>query len=246
MKITIKKNEQIITNLEDWYKFSPPKREKKQWRIGRSAMEMARFALSNSFLTFISDLVGNEHISDIEYVCEPEATTSFKKMGKGGPRNHDLLMIGDTSIIGIEAKVSEFYDKKIGEKRKGASENMKKRLDSCLQYLYGEKGNIPDNAEELYYQLFSATIGTIVEARKKNKTKAVALFLTFDGNVAKESDYCKKVKTNNDAFESFCKSLGLSNNGGKLNDIPGLDNKQIECWIIRAKITIESNYTFKC
>lgn len=245
MKITIKKNEQVITNLDDWYKISPPKREKRQWKIGRSAMEMARFALSKNFSTFISELVANEQISDIEYVCEPEATTSFKKMGKGGPRNHDLLMVGDTSIIGIEAKVSEGYDKKLKVKRKGATENMQNRLDSCLLFLYGKKENIPECAEELYYQLFSATIGTIVEAWKKNKTKAVVLFLTFDGNIEKESDYCNKIKTNNNAFESFCKSLGLSKKGGKLKCIPGLNNKQIECWIIRAKITIEPNYTYK-
>ena len=241
MNITIKKGK-TITSLDDWYRIAPPKGEKAQWKVGRSAMEMARFALSERFPVFISDLVDQRHITDKSFECEPEAKTYFEKgMGTGGPRNHDLLMIGNNSIIGIEAKVSESYDKRIKDKRVGASKNMVKRLDSCLSFLYGE--SIPQNANELYYQLFSATIGTILAAKENHKQKAVVIFLTFSGNVSKDPHYDDKVEKNKKAFKSFCTSLGLSENGGKISFIPGLGQNQIETWITHAEVIIDYNYS---
>ena len=97
----------------------------------------------------------------------------------------------------------------------------------------------------MYYQLFSATIGTILEAKRNNKKKAVALFLTFTGNVAKESKYEDNVAINNAAFELFCSKLGLGPEGGKLKNVPGLNGEPIECYVKKVNVEIAYNYGYK-
>lgn len=237
MRITIEKNLQIST-VDQWFQVAPPKGESSQWRPGRSAMEMARFALSDKFPTFIANIIRDIGDQEDYFTCEPEAKTSFSKgMGTSGPRNHDLLMIGSSMVIGLEAKVSEPFDKQIKAKRIGATDNMKCRLNACLDYLYGEN-NHPGNAEDLYYQLFSATIGTILEAERNKKKKALVLFITFNGDVDKEPQYADHIQANDEAFKSFCTSLGLSEKGGKLSSIPGAKDKDLECWIKGVKVTI--------
>ena len=200
-------------------------------------MEMARLALSTRFEGIINGILEEVNGRDNTFICEPEALTYFANgMGSSGPRHHDLLMVGEETVIGIEAKVSESFDKRIKEKREKAGQNMNTRLDSCLHFMYGE--NLPDNAENLYYQLFSATIGTILEAQRKGKKRAIALFLTFVGNVCKEKDYEDKVSEKKLAFKEFCSTLGLDENGGKISDVPGIENEEIESWILNVEITI--------
>lgn len=243
MEITFKKTVQV-KNLEQWFNCAPPEGGMKQWKPGRSAMEMARFALSERFPAFISEIAKGIGCKEKHFDCEPEALTPFNKdMGKSGPRHHDLLLVGKNLVIGVEAKVSEPYDSKISEKRKKAesenNNNMICRLDSCLSYLYGT--NLPKNVEDLYYQLFSATIGTILAAKNNHKTKALVLFITFTGDVEKERYYNKHIQDNEDAFKAFCNSLGLGDEGGKIPNVPG--DPQIECWIKSVKINI-GNYSF--
>lgn len=246
MIVKIEKIKKEISSVEEWYELAAPKGEKKHWKVGRSAMEMAKFALSEHFSKFISDVTKQLEINENSYICEPEKKTYFAKgMGKGGPRQHDLLMIGENSVIGVEAKVSEHFDIQIKKKRRSgeSDDNMNVRLNSCINYLYGE--HVPDNVEDLYYQLLSATIGTILEAKRNKKKKAISLFITFVGNVEKEKDYHDKVEENRDAFITFCKSLGLDENGGQLSSIPGLEENQIECWIKYVEIQLGSTYEYK-
>lgn len=116
---------------------------------------------------------------------------------------------------------------------------MKTRLKTSLEYIYGD--NVPEHSDELFYQLFSATIGTLEEAKKRDKKKAVVLFVTFVGNVSKEKDYDNNVRTNNEAFKSFCQTLGLDEKGGKLSSVPGAEG--IECWIRKIDVNVGS-YSF--
>ena len=233
MKITISKLVEI-NSLDQWLKVAPPKGESSQLKEGRSAIELARFALSDKFSKIILKVLEECGLPEDSFVCEPEAKTPFPKgMGSGGPRNHDLLMKGNNTIIGIEAKVSEPFDKKIKDKRNNASNNMNNRLDSCLDFIYQTR---PCNAEELYYQLFSATIGTILEAKKNGISNAVSLFITFVGNVSKEKDYDNHIKENNKAFINFCNTFDLDENGGKLPSIP--EAPDINCWVKKIVIRI--------
>ena len=236
MKINIQKTTEI-SSLDQWFNVAPPEGGSKQWKVGRSALEMARFALSKEFPAIIERILKECGLKDTSFTCEPEALTSFEHgMGTGGPRHHDLLMIGNNTVIGIEAKVSESFDRRIEEKRKDASDNMNLRLDSCLQYLYDNK---PVNAEHLYYQLFSATIGSIIAAKSqkdKNIKNVISLVVVFVGNVDKEDGYDDHIRENDEAFKDFCESFGLDENGGKLPAIPKAPG--VNCWIKKIKVHI--------
>lgn len=219
MKIIIRKKEEEIDSLEKWYKYAGPKANDKHWQLGRSALEFAKFALSGDFTKFTESLLSNYNIREDSFICEPEALTPFEKgMGSGGPRNHDFLMVGKNTVVGIEAKVSESFDKRIKSKRKAGGDNMKTRLNACLDFMHKKW---PENAEDLHYQLYSATIGTILEAKKRGLSNAVVLFVVFVGDVAKERDYDKRIKDNQDAFVEFCKNFNLDEHGGCIQEIPG-------------------------
>lgn len=230
MKIDLYKGKEI-SSIEEWGNYARPKSDK-HWKDGRSAKEMAKLALSEDFRNIISTILKELSIYETSYKCEPEAKTCFGKgFGKGGPRNHDLLMIGNESIIGIEAKVSESFDKKVSEKSTA-------RVGALIKFLYGE--DIDINKDKLFYQLLTASVGTIKEAINNGKKKAIVLFITFEGNVYKEKQYEKHIKRNTEAFCYFSESLRL-NDSGKLVSIPGCDHK-IECWIKHITIDIGSTY----
>lgn len=230
MKIDIYKGQEI-NSIEEWGNYARPKSDK-HWKDGRSAKEMAKLALSDDFRNIISTILKELSIHETSYKCEPEAKTCFGKgFGKGGPRNHDLLMIGNESVIGIEAKVSESFDKKVSEKSTA-------RVDALIKFLYGK--DIEINKDKLFYQLLTSSVGTIKEALNNGKKKAVVLFITFNGNVYKEKQYEKHIKINTEAFSYFSESLRL-NDSGKLVRIPGCDNK-VECWIKHITIDIGSTY----
>ena len=238
MKISINKTVEI-KDLDQWFHVAPPEGRLKQWKVGRSAMEMARFALSNEFPKVIAKLLEECGLKESAFSCEPEALTNFENnMGKSGPRHHDLLMVGKDTIIGIEAKVSESFDKTINEKRKGATENMNIRLNSCIEFLYE---NEPEAVEELYYQLLSATIGSVIEAQRQMKKNVISLFIVFTGNIDAEKDYEKHIKDNDDAFRVFCSTFKLSEKGGKIPSIPKAPD--INCWINKIEINI-GNYSY--
>ena len=224
MKITITKKVRI-TSLEQWFNVAPPKGESSQWKPGRSAQEMARFALSDRFSELIECVLSEYGIKEDSFVCEPEAEK---------PRPTEA----QSCFIGIEAKVSESFDKQIKDKRIGASDNMNTRLDKCLEFVYKEQ---PADVEDLYYQLFSATIGTVIEAKKKHCNNAIALFIVFVGEVAKENKYEDHVKANNEAFAAFCQTLGLEEKGGRLPELPGAPG--VNVWIKKVEVNI-GDYQF--
>lgn len=240
MKINISKKN-TIKNYTDWFCFAPPKRGKKQWKEGRSALEFARFATSKSFENLINELVKDLDLKSKSFECEPEAETSFpvKKMGHGGPRNHDLLMIGEDCIIGVEAKVSEAFDKTIREKRKDATSNMEQRLNGAIKYIFGD--NKPENVENLKYQLFSAIIGTTEEVKKAknpNINTAVILILVFTGDVAEVKE--GEVERNNNDYKDFIETLHVDEKGG----FKVADTDSIQCYIRKIEVGIKKNITY--
>lgn len=234
MKIIVKKDGTEITNLEEWKCYASPKDAQKHWKDGRSAKEMARFVLSKDFASIMSSIFAEIGLNEETYLCEPEAKTYFGKgFGRGGPRNHDLIMVGNESVVGIEAKVSESFDELVSKKST-------KRVNALMEFLYGVNEASVEDKNELYYQLITATVGTIKEAKLKGKKKAIVLFITFTGNVNKEKSYEANIKRNKKALEYFYKKIKINNNG-KLNNLPGSDD-DIECWIKSVIIHINSNY----
>ena len=254
IQITIKKGTEIH-DVETWYVVAPPKDPKLQWKNGRSAKELARFATDPSFSDFIQSVLKNAGIAVQDFICEPEAETYFEKqdgekidMGINGPRNHDLLMIGKTCVIGVEAKVSEKFGNNTVqiEWEKAKTQNKKvKRIPGLIEFLsngkYKDYESTPESIKRLQYQLLTATVGTVLEAKRKldwkrNKNiEAIVLVLVFTGNVAKENGFEQNVQYNNDALKAFIDEFfedGVATIQG------------IKCRIVEREVKLISNYKF--
>ena len=100
----------------------------KQWKVGRSAWSLAKFAtdstLVNKVLKPVLKNLGYMTSGDI--TCIPEAETPL--FGRGNGRNHDLLMIGKDFVCGIEAKVTEPFGDIIGKDLTKVSDNRLGRI----------------------------------------------------------------------------------------------------------------------
>lgn len=222
----------------NWEASWQPK-DKKQWKDGRSSKELAKFASSESFKELILCVLKACNIEEQNFKCEPEAKASLGNgFGTGGCRNHDLLMIGDKDcVIGVEAKVSEPFDEKMKIKKgkQGKDKHGNTRADKLANILCGN--NI--NYEEIGYQLFTATYGTMKEAYNQGKDHCIMLFIVFKGNVCKEPNYDKHCAENNTIFENFCKFVNLQNGLIKRTII----DRTITCWIKKVEVIIGTNYS---
>ena len=212
MKIKISKNN-IITTVEEWYQFAPPKAKGKHWKDGRSAKSLAQFMTDKNQVKKLEDiLVELEYNTKGVISCTPEANTVLPCKGNG--RNHDLLMIGEDFVVGIEAKVSEPFGEEISTELIEASDNKKNRIDTLANELFGCKINEVKDGLELRYQLLTGVYGTLREAKKNKKSKALFLVIVFTDGITREDE--NAVNRNNDDFKNFCKCINLSEEGGTI------------------------------
>ena len=213
MKIKISKNNNIITTVEEWYQFAPPKAKGKHWKDGRSAKSLAQFMTDKNQVKKLEDiLVELEYDTNGVISCTPEANTVLPCKGNG--RNHDLLMIGEDFVVGIEAKVSEPFGEEISTELIEASDNKKGRIDKLANELFGCKINEVKDGLKLRYQLLTGVYGTLREAEKNKKSKALFLVIVFTDGITREDE--NAVNRNNDDFKNFCQQIGLSAEGGTI------------------------------
>ena len=213
MKIKISKNNNIITTVEEWYQFAPPKAKGKHWKDGRSAKSLAQFMTDKNQVKKLEDiLVELEYDTNGVISCTPEANTVLPCKGNG--RNHDLLMIGEDFVVGIEAKVSEPFGEEISTELIEASDNKKNRIDTLANKLFGCKINEVKDGLELRYQLLTGVYGTLLEAENNQKSKALFLVVVFTDGITREDE--NAVNRNNDDFKNFCQQIGLSAEGGTI------------------------------
>ena len=175
MKLEISKTN-IITTVEQWKQFAPPKDKEKHWKDGRSAKSLAQFMTDKNQVKKLESIL-NELGYDTKGIisCTPEANTALPGTGNG--RNHDLLMIGKDFVAGIEAKVSESFGKTISKELMGASENKQYRIDTLAKELFGCEINA--DSGDLKYQLLTGAYGTLREAKNNKKSKALFLVISF-------------------------------------------------------------------
>ena len=212
MKIKISKNN-IITTVEEWYQFAPPKAKGKHWKDGRSAKSLAQFMTDKNQVKKLEDiLVELKYDTNGVISCTPEANTVLPCKGNG--RNHDLLMIGEDFVVGIEAKVSESFGEEISTELIEASDNKKNRIYTLANELFGCKINEVKDGLELRYQLLTGVYGTLREAKKNKKSKALFLVIVFTDGITREDE--NAVNRNNDDFKNFCQQIGLSAEGGTI------------------------------
>jgi hypothetical protein len=232
MKITFKKDNETIDSLESWKIYGAPKLNK-QWKEGYSAYEMAHYAIEHTdeFIRTIQSVLKSCGLQQQDFVCEPEATIGLGQgMKRGGPRVHDLLMIGEDCVIGIEAKVSETFGRSISdinnEQKKKSKET---RAEALWNFLAGKNTTIGES--QIGYQLFTATRGTMCTALKAKKVNCIMLVLAF---IQEAKD--KKAKDKNEKdYKSFLDVINADQNGMIIRTI---ENTEIKSWLRMEHVNI--------
>jgi hypothetical protein len=162
-----------IHDLDEWGTLASPGKDR--WREGYSACELARTWLTDQgleALTSVLDLVPATRGFRPKRGTA-EAQTQFDNFT--GPRNHDLLLHGESAggptVVAIEGKVNEPFGQTLADYReaavakadRGERTNAPERLAGLTRALAGwalpEDGR--DQRRLLRYQLFSAVAGTL-------------------------------------------------------------------------------------
>lgn len=224
-----------ITDLESWYEHAGPERREIQWRAGYSAMEQARAWLRTGAPAVPDELwaaVEPHAPAGIdEMYGRPEHKTSLDRFGRA--RQHDLFgcarAAGETRlVIGVEAKACESFGGLVADRAlAGPPSNKRARCNLMSRALFGRdvieeaSGAILD--EELSrhgYQLWTAAVGTLIEAQGRGVGSAVLVvhqFLPADiaagTEAADRRDWRAALAANREqleAFESALKAAGAT------------------------------------
>lgn len=245
MNLIFKKNNIEISNLTQWKELGHPK-SSNQWKKGRSSCEMGTYAIEHTdkFKEHIETVLTEFNIPTQDFECEPEAYAGLGNgMKTGAPRNHDLLMIGNDCIIGVEAKVSEGFDKSLISNIESQAKKKENIEDTRGYQLY--KYLMPDTQleqiQEIGFQLFTATRAVINDAYKHKKNNAILLVIVFTGDIDRGgSDYEEKCNKNDEDFELFKKALRSEND----KIVRSIDGKCINCYIKKVKVHLP-DYTLE-
>ncbi len=244
MKIKIQKTLTIQDETE-WFIAAPPQKGIAQWKDGKSAKEFAKYVTlgSKEFKAQIARIIKNSFgITVKSLVGEPEAETKLPPKDASGPRNHDLLLFDDNNeiVIGIEAKVDEpFGDKSIYEEREKASTKKKNRIDWLMEMLLPGKFIGDEEVKNFGYQLFTATAGTLLEARRRGVSRCIFVVLSFHNeNEPKKNDNIK-------AFRAFVKLVcgkDLNHKKFKVSDecMGEAEEKEIDCCFVMEEVRIHN------
>ena len=162
-----------IKRLEDWYCKAGPKDKETQWKDDFSAKEFARLWFKNEtelvepkeIKQIIDSLFGTHQL----LFCFPEHVSPLDTSKSG--RNHDMFILGNSEteglfVICIEAKVEEkfgedtvaSYISKVKEKSSG--------VPARIEWMKHKLKLSNANVDDIYYQLLTATCGTLTEAEK--------------------------------------------------------------------------------
>jgi hypothetical protein len=234
MEITIQKNVEI-KSVDDWFFCAPPKGKEKQWKDNYSAKELANFATSPVFKSFVKNLLLECNKTKCnKFICIPEAETELPGDYRG-PRNHDLLMIAENLIIGIEAKVNEPYGNSLKQESRKCSKGKGDRIDWMKKVLFDSECN-----DQIKYQLMTGVCGTLLEAARRNVEKCIFLVLSFN------IDGVEYNQQNEEAFDLFIEQLGMKGVSHKsfTIDTEETGKKIIKCYIKKKNITIPLRYKF--
>lgn len=200
----LKRND--IYDLDSWFKVAPPMGAAKQWRDGRSAKELARYMTANfpNVPTEIENILSDFTAPDAEFDWNGEYVTDLEKynLGRGEGRNHDAFMWNKDVVVGIEGKADESLGSQlIGEAIVGASDNKMHRVRGMIKMLFDD---IPENHQNIRYQLVTATTATLFEAKERNVNTAILLVLVFK----KEGCFsAQKIADNNADIQRFLSDI---------------------------------------
>ena len=218
-----------IVDLDSWLAHAPPEKGLDQWRDGYSAKEQAKAWLrpgSPAVPRELGDALSKLDLGEADgLIARPEHVTELDRYGRG--RQHDLLVDARCEgvsrfIVGVEAKACESFDGVVAG-RAGAVPPSKKRARCNLlaRALFGRpvideaSGEIlaPDLAAH-GYQLWTAAVGTLVEAQRAGAGDAVLIIHQFiprdrGAGVTRDTrDWAGALSANAKQFENFLSALG--------------------------------------
>lgn len=183
----------MISTLQDWYSYAPPK-SPSHWRAGRSAMELARAWLGNGDGSLPQEVgaILSAHAEFgrvVSWGAEPEARLHFDSF-PGEPRNSDLLVLAEDHfgpyLIAVEGKADEPYGETVGKATVNAAKRLREnprsngmaRLSQLAAALLPH-GISPEILSALRYQLLTACAGAVAEANRRGLVRAVMLVHEF-------------------------------------------------------------------
>jgi hypothetical protein len=183
-----------IVDLNSWLVHAPPEGLGGQWKDGYSAKEQA-----NSWLRPGAPAVPQELWSAIaklaprevdEVYGRPEHRTKLDRYRRA--RQHDMFACARNNgttvlVVGIEAKACENFDGTVASRAKFDAPSKKRaRANLLAQALFGRKvvdeetGDILDQRLGLHgYQLWTAAVGTIIEAQQRGVDDAALVVQQF-------------------------------------------------------------------
>ena len=169
-----------IQNVDDWKNLAGPKGGDSQWKPYRSAMELAlswfrdgTAAMPTEYSTLLGSCPLTEHFRP--EVAFPEVEIKFDQFG--GPRNSDMIVIGEAKkmrvLLAVEAKADEPFANTVGvEVKKGLKRSkmsgMPKRAEQLAMAVLHRRYD--EQVKQLRYQLLNGLAATAVAA-KKHKAK---------------------------------------------------------------------------
>lgn len=206
------RNGEEITTLDQWQAAMPPRLRERQWKEGRSAMELARAWVGTGAVA-VPDVVARLLETDSEFSAvelvegRPEEETRLDDF-RATSRNADLLLIGrragEPVVISVEAKADESFGPTIGEyfaktaRREGS--NAPARVRQLARAVFGVEA---EEIGSLRYQLLHAVAGTLIAASEHGARRALFLIHEF-------LDATKAVNVHRNAadLEAFVRRLG--------------------------------------
>jgi hypothetical protein len=217
-----------IVDLASWLLHAPPERGAAQWKDGFSAKEQAKAwvrtgqpMVPEELWSAIADRVGE--VDDV--YGRPEHRTRLDNYSRA--RRHDLFACARRGretvlVVGIEAKACERFDGIVADRATAAPPSKKRaRCNLLSRALFGrdvfdeDSGEILDPALSMHgYQLWTAAVGTIIEAQQRGVPDALLIvhqFVPRDADAAKKGGDTRAWKAaltaNTAAFETFAADL---------------------------------------
>ena len=252
-----------IWSVEDRRRCAPPKGGDDQLAIGRSALENARAWLRSGRPELPEELrallESRTETGDIRPLfAMPELVTRLDEL-RGEHRNHDVIVLaesrGGRTLIGIEAKADERVGPTLGpylaarEAIKGS--NVPDRIRRLVRTLFGEEalegGRVKEPYASLQYQLLTALVGTLNEAKRRWAEQAVLVvheFISNSGGDYKGTDSAK-IDRNARALREFVSALPGAPPEVNIDELtgplqaPGSESVSSELPFFVGKVTVD-------
>lgn len=197
--------------MDEWLEHAPPKKGAEHWRAGRSAMELARRWVGGAVPPEVDALLRAHFDAPLAIdLAIAEETTTFDAYG--GPRCHDMVVVGDVgtrrTLVAVEGKADEEFDRPVAGKLAAAlrlpSTNFPERVSGLAEALVGQRwlDRVPPPGHpilRLDYQLLAATAGTLVAAADRKCARAILLVHEFRSQICSP----KKLERNRHALAAY-------------------------------------------